>query len=469
MSEDDGRRYEEIGRQTGMRLGRHAKRGGGRQPQFAQPVAQVDAMDGLLDVAAMAHEPVPVRQWLVPDLIPMHNVTQLSGDGGLGKTLLTLQLLVSTILGRPWLGQPVVQGRAFGVFCEDDATELHARLYEICIGYGVDFADIAENICILSRVGMANELMTYSRFGEEPPEESHLYRKIYATCLAQSPQVIVLDSSHDFFIGNENDRTQVRQFVGALRKLAIECEAAVVLNSHPSLTGMNLGTGTAGSTAWNNAVRSRLYLTVPEGTKDKRYRVLKTMKSNYAMSGGELMLSWENGIFLPTDDFGTTGQALKAMQTGEGVDMVVSAVRDLCEHETYPSPHNNHSTLYIAKLLAIRPEFYGFERKQIEDLIQQCMSQKLLVTIAAPRSRRGKFRTVIVPAGFRIPTQSDMDFQSRGHVPEVVAEDEPPPHVTDGPTEAELEAAYAEEARREAGLDGDQEDLDGDLGPASGD
>jgi hypothetical protein len=33
----------------------------------------------------------------------------------------------------------------------------------------------------------------------------------------------------------------------------------VLLTGHPSLTGINTGTGTSGSTAWNASVRSRLY------------------------------------------------------------------------------------------------------------------------------------------------------------------------------------------------------------------
>ena len=59
---------------------------------------------------------------------------------------------------------------------------------------------------------------------------------------------------------NENDRAKVRQFVGILRGLALRQRCAVMLLGHPSLTGLNTGTGTSGSTAWNNSVRSRLYL-----------------------------------------------------------------------------------------------------------------------------------------------------------------------------------------------------------------
>ena len=64
--------------------------------------------------------------------------------------------------------------------------------------------------------------------------------------------------------------------------------------SHPSLTGINSGTGTSGSTAWNNSVRSRLYLSriVQDGyEQNPDARVLRTMKSNYSGIGGEIALT----------------------------------------------------------------------------------------------------------------------------------------------------------------------------------
>src|SRR5690606_23739561 len=70
-----------------------------------------------------------------------------------------------------------------------------------------------------------------------------------------APRVVILDTLADLFPGNENDRAQARQFVGLLRRLAIRHRCAVVMLSHPSLTGLSNGTGSSGSTGWNNSVR----------------------------------------------------------------------------------------------------------------------------------------------------------------------------------------------------------------------
>ncbi len=86
-----------------------------------------------------------------------------------------------------------------------------------------------------------------------------LFEEIAKATQALQPVVVVLDSLADMFAGNENDRAQVRQFVGMLRGLAIRNACSVVILAHPSLTGLGSGTGLSGSTAWNNSVRSRLY------------------------------------------------------------------------------------------------------------------------------------------------------------------------------------------------------------------
>jgi RecA-family ATPase len=65
---------------------------------------------------------------------------------------------------------------------------------------------------------------------------------------------------------------------------------------------MQTGSGASGSTAWNNAVRSRLYLTRPpvddDETEDHDIRVLKTMKSNYGKIGDTTRLRWKDGVFV---------------------------------------------------------------------------------------------------------------------------------------------------------------------------
>jgi RecA-family ATPase len=43
----------------------------------------------------LAEKPVPQRRWIVPDWIARQQVTLLTGQGGVGKSLLALQLMVA--------------------------------------------------------------------------------------------------------------------------------------------------------------------------------------------------------------------------------------------------------------------------------------------------------------------------------------------------------------------------------------
>ncbi len=70
----------------------------------------------IIDPITWQDKPVPERRFVVPEMIPVHNVTKVSGDGGMGKSLLLMQLLVASALEKRWLGRPTLACRAFGLF-----------------------------------------------------------------------------------------------------------------------------------------------------------------------------------------------------------------------------------------------------------------------------------------------------------------------------------------------------------------
>ena len=258
-----------------------------------------------INVAAWHGQPVPGREWCVLNRIPMRNVTLFSGEGAIGKSIVSLQLAVAHVLGRDWLGTMPEIGPVLAVACEDDADELHRRLSLILKHCGATFADL-KDLHLLSLAGQ-DALLATPRNGLIKPTK--LFDQLNAAACQIRPKLIILDNSADVFGGGENDRVQVRQFIGILRGLAIAADAGVLLTSHPSLTGMNTGTGLSGSTAWNASVRSRLYMKRAKTDKDEEpdpnLRVIEVMKSNYGPVGETITVSWKEGVFVPTAAMGS--------------------------------------------------------------------------------------------------------------------------------------------------------------------
>jgi RecA-family ATPase len=253
-----------------------------------------------INIAAWLAQPVPERQWIVRDRIPANNVTLLSGEGSVGKSILSLHLATAVVLGRDWLSALPELGAAIVVCCEDDDSELWRRLDLIFQHYNASYSDF-KDLHLLSLAGQETLMATPDRSALMQPTK--LFARVHEAACDMRPKLIVLDNSADVFGGNENDRAQVRQFIGLLRGMAIASGAGVLLTSHPSLAGISSGTGLSGSTAWNASVRSRLYFKRATTEKDEEpdpdLRVLEVMKSNYGPVGETINLRWKNGLFVP--------------------------------------------------------------------------------------------------------------------------------------------------------------------------
>lgn len=253
-------------------------------------------------------EPRP-REWLVTERIPARNVTLLTGQGGVGKTLLMQQLAAATVLARDWIGVVPERGPVLFITAEDDEDELHFRFHRIAQKYGTDFEELAD--CGLNLLSLAGKDSVMAKAGSDGiVRPTKLFQTMVRTAEQIKPRWICLDTAADVFVVNERDRSQVRQCISLLRGVSLNIDTSVLLLAHPSLTGISSGSGLSGSTAWNNSVRSRLYLKT-EKPKDKSdeddeddsdqqgARILEFMKSNYSALAAPVKLVWRDGLLEP--------------------------------------------------------------------------------------------------------------------------------------------------------------------------
>ena len=148
-----------------------------------------------------------------------------------------------------------------------------------------------------------------------------LFERLRNDVLTRRPVNVILDPVADIFAGDEISRRQVRQFIGLLRGLAIEANCAVTISAHPSLTGINTGTGLSGSTAWHNSVRARAYFktaTTEAGDEpDPDLRELQWLKNQYGRLAEPIFLRWKNGVFVPELGAGSLDKLAAARKADE--------------------------------------------------------------------------------------------------------------------------------------------------------
>lgn len=330
------------------------------KPQKAD--AEAAPMFRLVDPTTLSAVPVPVRQWIVEDWLPVGCCTANYGDGGTGKTLLAQQLQVATASGAPWCGIAVTPCRSIGLYCEDAEDELHRRQSRINDVFERNWSDLG-NMRWISGAGSDNTLATFMSDGRMVP--TPFWYALKAEVEKFEARLVVLDTAADLFAGNENDRQQVRRFIAMLNGLALEINGAVLLNAHPSRAGMSTGTLDGGSTAWSNTVRSRWSLARPEGEDaplDTPERVLTRRKANYASIGDAVKLRWTDGALVPVNANGAVrGAGARAVAEMTFLDLL-----DRCEAQSLFVSESTHSGNYAPKVFAKRPDARGLSKRDFE-------------------------------------------------------------------------------------------------------
>lgn len=342
----------------------------------------------------------PPHDWIVDGCFLRGTVAMLSGDGGLGKSLLMQQLCTAAALGKAWLGLGTERCNSFAFFCEDDKDELWRRQDSINRFYGCSSADLTP-IRFAERAGRENVLMEFDRRTDRP-QPTPLFDQLRHAVREHEAKIIVLDTLADTFAGNEIIRNQVRRFISALRQVAIETQGVVILTAHPSNVGITSGSGISGSTAWNNSVRCRLYLTrsrtADDGEEvDPNERLLKTMKHNQGPFGGKLGLRWEEGVFVRSDQ-----RAPGLLDRLEVDGAVMRGVEKLCRLGTRMSP-DRFARTYVVTALMTHPDCRGFSRGEIEGAKDRLLGNGRLVNVTIRRDR--KDRVYIRPADIRFPEE----------------------------------------------------------------
>ena len=303
----------------------------------------------------------PKRQWLIPDWVPEKEAVLFAGNGGVGKSLMTMGNAISVATFTPFMGiTPAKQAPVLFVSCEDNCDELHRRAHAYMKSKGmlgvkaplefmpITGTDVTPLLCIPG----PNNVMLKGPFYD-----------ILCLKLSMMPPgvFLILDTLSDVWAGDENARAHVNQFVKrCLRSLITKYGCTIMAIGHTSKAE---DSEYSGSTGWNNSFRARLFLNI---SKDKIHREYSRPKSNYAVAGESIIAEWSEGTF----------RECAAAFDDSAENAAMSHVFDaICNAAAQGAPLSltAQSARYIGKL-----KVNGADGRPIEKLVKELAANELI-------------------------------------------------------------------------------------------
>lgn len=296
-----------------------------------------------VDVVNVLREPSPPPRWVWDGYLPAGEVALLGAHGGTGKSTIALMLAVAVAAGRPLFGVATEPGPVLFASLEDGAHVVRHRLATICQQWNVAPEELA-NLRIVD--GTANPEL-FESMGRDGGSTTRTYAELQE--LARGCALVIADNASDAYGGDEIQRRPVRGFIRALGLIAKANDCAVLLLAH-----VDKGTsrkeridteGYSGSTAWNNSVRSRLFMARGnDGALE-----LSHQKSNHGKLREPLRLFWPDGG-LPQVDSAPTG-VVAHIADSVNTKALLKLIAEFSERGEYVSTATTSRT-HAAKLLA---------------------------------------------------------------------------------------------------------------------
>jgi RecA-family ATPase len=228
-----------------------------------------------------------IDQWL-----PRGTVTALFGGGGIGKSLLIQQAATCIANGIGIFGATVTRGPVLAYLCEDDNNEVRRRQRDLLAYLGRSPAYSADGLHVAGRAGCENVMLTFG--ADRLPVPGPFLATIERECERIRPSALMLDNIAQLFGGIENDRYMVTAFANLLAGIAHRHDCAVLLLGHNAKAQ---GSEYSGSTAWEAAVRTRLWMERREDGLIELHR----RKANYAGQASAVM-EYQHGALVEIDE-----------------------------------------------------------------------------------------------------------------------------------------------------------------------
>lgn len=254
------------GRQIGQRL-------------FAGQVVPFSDMVGFSDLMSLA-ERTPVQAFTTTFLTPIGEVTLVSADGGVGKSYFALTWAIGLAVGWSVLSMGIVAPvPVIFVSAEDSALVCARRVQAICptlhLNTGVEWINesLKNNFHLWDIDG--NSLWTEQK-NNPAGAATNLLAELESRIVATGAKQVFIDNASTVFLADHNALVPVNAFIGALRRIAARTGCNIVLLAHVNAETATRGGAKTynGSVAWNNSVRSRMFMKLVPAENDVPEHIL---------------------------------------------------------------------------------------------------------------------------------------------------------------------------------------------------
>lgn len=330
-----------------------------------------------LSIHDVISHPSPAPAFVWDGYLPRGVVSMLAAHGGTGKSTIALLLCVATSLGRPLFGVDTAQCNTLFVSLEDSPSVVRHRLANICQKWDVNPASFDGKLTIVDGTDNPELFTADSRNAGVKTRTYFEMNQLVKSC---EVGLVVVDNASDAYGGDEIQRRQVRAFIRALMEVAKPVNCALLLLAHVDKTTSRANKsenseGYSGSTAWNNSVRSRLFMKRDESGN----LTIEHQKSNLVGRCHEpLTLTWRDGelpqlansieIFLDPQV-----AAIRSKADDERCITLLKMIDEFASRGQFCSPATT-SKNHVHAVLKSEPEFQGLRLRpdDTKRLVVQC-------------------------------------------------------------------------------------------------
>lgn len=211
-----------------------------------------------LDTRFLVDDNPPAIDWVWEDCLAPGTLNMLHGDGGLGKSYLSLKIAEQMLLadGGELFGKKIHPGGVVILDGENAAVEIHRRVHATMIQGDADLSIYSVDQAIL---------------GYEEHTQA-LFRWLAET---KNPRLVIIDSQRALWAGDEKEQMEVGRMLRRLAKGLEEFSFATLLLHHD-----NRGKDYAGSSDTNAAISGARFHLEKHGTKNETHARRLSMPKN---------------------------------------------------------------------------------------------------------------------------------------------------------------------------------------------